>query len=322
MIGRRDLILGCSCAVVLMSTQKAIGQAAPLKLSTGASGGTFFEYGAGLSRLLQSKAGLTVDAVASGGTIENIRRIEDGSADLALAAMGPAYEAWTASAAPWLGHPPLRSGRALLPMYETPFHLATVTASGIQSVQELDGRSVGVGPLNGSNEQIFQKLAEGLGIRPILVNGDPAELATKVIRREIDVLFFGAGAPISAYVKIANAVAIRFLPLDGLSAEVLKAAFPYLTSNAIPPGTYRGQNEAVPTVALWNFLVCRRDISSQTAYAVARAVLGNPAEARLIHPAAIATNISNVSANVFMPFHPGALQYFSEIGVDVSNLPR
>ncbi|MGL5446443.1 MAG: TAXI family TRAP transporter solute-binding subunit [Rhabdaerophilum sp.] len=317
---RRHILMGLAsmpfASVVLAQVPTA------LKLSTGASGGTFFDYGAGIGRLLESKTSLKIEVMPSAGSIENLRRIESGQADLALLAMGPGYEAWTASAAPWLGNPPLKSARALVPMYETPFHLATIEASGVKTVRELDGKKVGVGPKGGANEQIFMKLAEGLSIKPELVFGDPGALADQVIKKEITAIFFGAGAPIPAYAKIAGAEQIRFLPLDGDSGAALRKAFPYLAANTIPANTYRGQSQAVPTVALWNFIVARQGLADEAAYQITKAILSDPTAAKALHPAAAATVIGNIGANSFMPFHPGAVRYLRETGAAIENLPK
>lgn len=317
---RRCFLSGLALLAVAGAAQAQ--SAAPLKFSTGASGGTFFDYGAGIGRLVESKTNLKIEVVPSAGSIENIRRIVAKGADLALLAMGPGYEAWTASATPWAGQPPVRSMRALVPMYETPFHLATIEASGVKNVRELNSKRVGVGPKGGANELIFLKLAEGLSIKPELVFGDPGALAEQVIKGEVAAVFFGAGAPIPAYTRIANEAAIRFLPLDGEAGDALRKAFPYLAPNAIPANTYRGQVAPVPTVALWNFIVAREDLSEDAAYQFTKAVLSDPAASKAIHPAAAATILANIGANSFMPFHPGAVRYLREAGIAADKLPK
>lgn len=323
LIDRRTIAQTLSLLPALVASPLALGQqGTALRLSTGAAGGTFFDYGAALAKFMTERTGLTIEAVPSSGTIENVRRIEAGQAELGLLAMGPAYEAWTASAAPWIGQPPQRQARAVFPMYETPFHLATIERTGVKALSDLNGRAVGVGPRNGSNEQIFTKLAEGLGLSVRLANGDPAALADAVLRGEIDALFFGAGAPIPAYTKIAEAAPIRFLPLDGAAARVLRAAFPYLGENVIRARSYRGQDADVPTVALWNFLAARADVSETVIEKLAEAVLSDPAATRAIHSTASATHLQFLAANTFMPFHAGALRYFARAGVRLDGLPR
>lgn len=312
---RRPILASMILGLAAMSSRNAAAQQNPLRLSTGAAGGTFFDYGAAMARLIQQRGQVNVTAVASAGSIENLRRIEAGDADLALVAMGPAFEAWTASAAPWAGGSPLRAGRALVPMYETPFHLATTAATGLRQLRDLDGRQVGVGPRGGANELIFQRLAEGLGIRPNLVFGDPNQLADGVIAGQIDALFFGAGAPVPAYTRIAERTEIRFLAIDGEGRDALRRAFPYLSTGSIVANTYKGQGQAVPTVALWNFIIAREGLDADLAYAIARALLSDAAETAKAHPAAIATRLDNLAANTFMPFHAGALRYFKEAGI-------
>jgi uncharacterized protein len=323
-ITRRPMLTGLIASLSMpgMMVRSATAQPAPLRFSTGSAGGTFFEYGAAMARLIQERTGLVVTTAASAGSIENLRRIESGAADLALVAMGPAYEAWTASAPPWTGGPQLRKARALVPMYETPFHLATTQATGLRQARALDGRRVGVGPRGGANELIFQKLAEGLGIKPIIEFGDPSQLADKVISGEIDALFFGAGAPVPAYTKIADQTSIQFLPIETEGAASLRRAYPYMGIGTIPAGSYKGQTAPVPTVVLWNFIVASNELDNVRAHAAARAILADNNAARRAHPAAAATRIENLAANTFMPFHEGALQYFREVGVPAATLAR
>jgi uncharacterized protein len=165
-------------------------------------------------------------------------------------------------------------------------------------------------------------MAEGLGIRVTLVNGDPAALAERIVKREIDALFFGAGAPVPAFTRLADTADIVFMPLEGAASDALRRAYPYMTQNNLPAGIYRGQTASVPTVALWNFVVAREDMPTDIVAAVAQAVLSDPAQTRTIHPAAAATLSTNVVANTFLPFHPGALQFLEAAGIKTSSLPR
>lgn len=316
---RANLLL---CRLVLAFAVLALGacstrpavplQTTPLILSTGAAGGTFMEYGNRLAQLLTQTSGVPVTSRASGGSLDNLRCLGAGTCDMALVAMAPAFEAW--NGLQWAQGAPLRGYSAMLPMYETPFHLATIRDTGVTRFAQLAGRRVGVGPRGGANELIFKALSAHLQPAVELAYGSPAEMAEGVINGTIAAFFFGAGAPVPAYEQIARARPIVFLPIDGTAREAGRKAFPYLTVTSLPAGAYPGQASAVETLGLWNFLLVRDGVDARLVDAMTRATLRRQDLATVVHPTAVQTVPGNLQANTFLPVHPGAQKFYREVG--------
>jgi uncharacterized protein len=63
---------------------------------------------------------------------------------------------------------------------------------------------VGVGPSGGPPEVFFRGLAEMLSVKATLVAGTPAELAQKLLAKEIDAFWYGSGIPSPPFVEIAE----------------------------------------------------------------------------------------------------------------------
>jgi TRAP-type uncharacterized transport system substrate-binding protein len=55
-----------------------------------------------------------------------------------------------------------------------------------------------------------------------------------------------------------------------------------------------------------------------SAYAITRQVLSAANPAAEIHSSAAATRAANAVNNRIMPFHPGALRYFREVGFELA----
>jgi TRAP-type uncharacterized transport system substrate-binding protein len=85
--------------------------------------------------------------------------------------------------------------RAIFPMYDTPFQFLVLENSGTQSVAEMVGKRVGVGPRGGTSAAYFPEFFRKLNVSVNFVFGEWAELAAQVHRRELDVLAAGAGVP-------------------------------------------------------------------------------------------------------------------------------
>lgn len=284
-----------------------------LALATGAAGGTFHVYGAALAEVLTRHGPADVASRVTAGSNENLRLVDSGAVALGLAAMGPAFEAWNGTG-PFAGTA-RRNLRALFAMYETPFAIIALRRSGIARVADLQGRRVGVGPAGGPTTVFFRALAEEAGIAVIAVNGTPEEHAGQLLAGEIDAFWFGAGVPVAAFVRVADAEAATVFGLSAEESERMRRRFGYLAPGTIPAGTYRGQDAPIATVALWNFVVASPTLAEPAAHELTRIALAQTAALTARVAAAAATTAANAVANSFLPFHPGAARYYREAGI-------
>ena len=103
----------------------------------------------------------------------------------------------------------------------------------------------------------------------------------------------------------------------GLADDELAAMlqrFPFLSPASIAPGTYRGQVASLKSVAAWNFIVAHKDLPEADAYWITRTVL-SAQDPKAIHASAAPTRAANAPNNTVVPFHPGALKFYREQGL-------
>ena len=81
-----------------------------------------------------------------------------------------------------------------------------------------------------------------------LVAGTPAELAQKLLAKEIDAFWFGSGIPSPPFVEVADKAEAVVSGLAPDEAQALRRLFPYLVPYEIAAGTCRGQTRR-PVVA-------------------------------------------------------------------------
>ncbi|WP_116653611.1 TAXI family TRAP transporter solute-binding subunit [Pelagibacterium sediminicola] len=313
--------LAAFAAAATLAVSPAIAQdrdgwPSSLTIGTASQGGTYFIYGTGLGGLITEELGINASGEVTGGPVQNATLVETGDHQVGLVTMGPAYEAWTGMSelAPGLEHKNLR---ALFPMYQTPFQAVALTASGISGVSDLDGKRVSVGPAGGTAATYWPRFFEILGVSPEITYSGANDAVGQVKDGLIDTFTFAAGVPIAAFAQIAAENDVQIFGFTEEERGKILEVRPELAAFDVPAGTYQGFEEVGPTVALWNFAVSHADMPESLAYEITKLVMENTERMVQIHSTAAETIPANVDKNTFLPYHPGAVRYFDEIGVDI-----
>jgi hypothetical protein len=284
-----------------------------LLIGTASPGGTYYVYGAGLAKILTRALGIPVASIPTEGPNQNILLLESGEAKIGFVTMGIAAQAWSGAA--WTGGKQYRAMRAIFPMYDTPFQFMVLQESGIQSVSQLAGKRVGIGPQAGTAGTYVPDFFKVLKIEAPLRTGEWAALAAQVGSGGLDALAVAAGVPFPSFAELEARNKVRYLPLTPDQISALRTAMPELTPSAVPAGSYPSLLRTYATVGLYNFAVAHEDLPDDLIYRLVKAVFENQDEMMEVHPAAASTVPANVSRNAFLPFHPGARRYYREIGV-------
>jgi uncharacterized protein len=319
-INRRNFVLSAAvsaagCVVGCANFETTPGLKSTEIFSAG-QGSAFLPYAQGIAKHLSSK-GLSAVALETAGSIENIRKLNDSPHAMATVFIATAHEGFTGSAA-WAQGKSYPNLRALVPMYETSFQFVALNSSGISTIKQLNARKVGVGPAGGPAELYFKALADVSGITPQIVTGSPNALANDLTAGKIDALWQGAVVPIPAIRQVTDAGNASVFGLDVDAQKAMLDRFPILTSTTVPPNSYRGQSDALLSVAAWNYLMVHSQMADADAYWITKTILDAADPVTLIHASAKATRAQNASANRVIPFHPGAARYYRERGVQIS----
>lgn len=287
-----------------------------LTIGTASQGGTYFIYGTGLAGLITQQLGINTSAEVTGGPTQNATLVETGDHQIALLTMGPAYEAWIGKSelAPGLEH---KNMRALFPMYQTPFEAVALQSSGITDVAGMDGKRVSVGPAGGTAAAYWPRFFEVLGVSPEISYSGANDATGQVKDGLIDAFAFAAGVPISAFAQIAAENPVNIFGFTEEQRAQILEAMPEVAAFDVPGGMYQGFPEGHGTVAMWNFAVATADMPESLAYEITKTVMESNEAMMQIHATAAETIPANADKNSFLPFHPGAVRYFDEAGIEI-----
>jgi TRAP transporter TAXI family solute receptor len=284
-----------------------------VRLTSGTPGGGFFPIGDGMARAYATSLPLVdVRLLESAGSISNVEAIERGEADMGLAFADVAYMAFVGR----LDGRPARfeqlRGMAVLEL--TPVHLVVRAGSRIQSVPDLRGRRVGVGP-PGSGTGLTAKLVlKAFGMEAGSVRLESLRYNDAAIRLrngELDAMFIDGSYPLES-VRRATELGGRLLSLGGAAIDRLRHDYPFLRRTIIPGGTYPGHPDPVHTIGVETLLVCRRGLDEALVHDLTRSFFDILPLLSAQQDSLRMMDLDQAPATP-IPLHEGAARYYREL---------
>lgn len=315
---RFRLIAGLAAFLALAACKRE-GGARYLSIATGGTGGVYYPYGGGLAKILNDNLpGVRATAEVTAASVDNLKLIRDGSADIAFVLADSLADAVAGHGA-FEGRPV--TVRSLAVLYSNYTHLVTMASSGIRGLTDLRGKVVSTGSPGSGTEIIATRVLKAAGLDPerdVTRQGlGASESAGALNDGKIAAFFFSGGLPTAAIQDLAHTpgVAIRLIPtsdvLPALQRDYGSLYFPL----EMPPSAYRGTEAPVTVVGVANVLVVNSSMPEGLAYDITRLLIDKRSDLVAIHPEARHLAPESASSPNPAPFHPGAIRLYREKGV-------
>ena len=288
-----------------------------LSIGSAPPGGAFFIVGGALAEVLTEHGDdrWDVTSEATKGTLESIRRIDRGEIELGLANSSITYFAVRGEGG-W--DKPYRM-RSLMTMAHNVLVFVTPRGSGIESVADLVGKRVVVGVAGAGWEFFIRPILEAHGLSyddftPL--NNTQAGSVDMLADGSAAAAFLGGAVPTASIVQATTSSDILLIPFDDDRRAALVEQYPFYFDVSIPAGTYRGQDEEFAGLNCGSMhLIVHEDMDDELAYEITRTIYENGDRIAEKHPAGQFIRADNVTRDNGTPFHPGAIQYYREIGI-------
>ncbi|MBL8782010.1 MAG: TAXI family TRAP transporter solute-binding subunit [Alphaproteobacteria bacterium] len=290
-----------------------------LSIATGGTGGVFYPYGGGLARVLSKHVGgFQVTAEVTGGSVDNVKLVGIGDADIGFSTIDSAVDGVNGAGAYQDTGP--QKIRAIAVLYDSFVHIVTRSDSKIAKVVQMKGKRVSVGSAGSSTEAIADRLLEAAGLNPMKdVTRDNLGVSESVAALKdgkIDAMFWIGGLPTSAITDLVTTgnTKVTFVPAGDLVAK-LNAKHPDLyRSFTMSKAIYAGTPADVPGVGVANILFVGADMKAETVDKILKGVFDNLAEVQKIHPEAKTLTLEGAAAKTAIPFHPAATAFYKARG--------
>ena len=325
---KKALILMLLVAVVLSSAfaSGASEAAAPAKkdeipsqiaIATASAGGAYYPVGVGLSEILKKAfPNMSVSVEVTGGTVENPGLVNLGDCEIGIANSDMAYFALVGETPFEAEHPNLKGW--INGMAPGVVHYAVLNNSGINTLADLKGKRIAVGPQGNSTSLFLAKVLGVLGISWDEITPSYLSFADGIqalVDGKVDMAIVSAGPPVSSIIELAaSGKAWHLIDFDADFTAKFLEAYPYYISYTIPANTYNGQTADVHTTATTNMLMLNANLSEEFVYQMTKAAFEN-----LSDWAAAANSVKTITLqdapNTSIPLHEGAARYYREVGV-------
>ena len=301
------------------ASQSAPQSSAPQKVerfsfSTSNVGGTWYTMAGGIATLFNDKLKdkYALDMIASGGSVENTRRLALGEVDMALSYSSHLWEAKTGTG--------IMQGKAsdrcsvMFQIYDSSVYFVVLKKSGITKLSDLNGKKVVIGPPGSGSSDNSRKVFASLGIKAVESELAFADGARALQDGQVEALGM-SGHPSSGIVELANSQEILVLPFTDAELDKIIKETPFFTKGIMEANAYKGQTEPVPCPYFAVYLACDKSMNKDAVYQAMKVFFSPEGKAYLatVHPQFIPMQQGKTGADqIGVPFHAGALQYFAE----------
>ncbi|NDW02249.1 TAXI family TRAP transporter solute-binding subunit [Salipiger sp. PrR002] len=312
----RTFGLGALIAGSLVVSAPAAMATEFVNVLTGGTSGVYYPLGVALADVYAKNIPDSRTQVQSTkASVENLNLLQQGRGELGFALGDSVKDAYEGNADVGFSKP-LDKLRAIAAIYPNYIQIAASADAGVTTATELAGKSVSVGAAKSGTEVNARKILGALGMSyddlgkvEYLPFAESVELMKN---RQLDATLQSSGLGSAALKDLSSTQDVTYVSIPAEVADTLGA--PY-AAGVIPAGTYPGQDEDIPTLAITNILVTSTDVSDELAYQMTKLLFENLDQLKAAHAAAGAIDIQNAIKNSPIPLHPGAEKYYKEQGL-------
>jgi uncharacterized protein len=295
----------------------AFGQAKiDLKMITGPMGGSWYPLGGAIAELIQKNTPGSTVSVAPGGGMANVVGVQEGKADIGFGNSSSSVDG-VEGREPFKA--PTKNVMQLANLYPQYFQIFVLKDSDIKSVADLKGKAICPGPKGHTGELVSRQILDVYG------------LSYKDMSKVNHVSYSDAGAlmkdghahawlpgttiPASVGLDLATTKGIRLISIPDDKIEAIRKMNVGYLKRIIPAGTYPGVNYEVQTIGYFTHLVISAKLPDSLVYNITKILAENVDRLADVVKDMKGVTVKDLALDIGVPFHPGALKYYKEVGV-------
>jgi TRAP transporter TAXI family solute receptor len=301
----------------------ALAKTTFISVGTGGTGGIYYPYGGGVAEIWTKYVkGVKAVAEVTGASVENVKLAHKGETVVGEV-MGDVAVAGFNGLSKFKGKKHDILSMAI--MYPNLLQIVALKNAGITDITQVKGRSISTGSPGSGTNFMAEAVLKALGIAADSYKDSRlsfTESANALRDGTIDVGIWSVGPGTSSILDLATTHEISMLGFTPEQTEQILAANTTYSSVELAGGVYRGIDKPVPTIGVWNVMICQASLDTDMVYRLAKALFEHNDYLQKIHPSAAYTTPENAVKYSPIPLHPGTIKYLEEKGITVPDKLR
>ncbi|MDR2302660.1 MAG: TAXI family TRAP transporter solute-binding subunit [Deltaproteobacteria bacterium] len=311
-----------------MTAEAQSGDVQYIVIGTGGQTGVYYPTGGAICRIfnrIQQETGQNIDCKieSTSASVFNVNTIRSDPKHMFLGIVQSdvQYQAYN-GVDQFQAAGPDTNLRVLANLQSESFTLVARKDANIATFDDLAGKRMNLGDPGSGNRNTLELLMQEYGWTAatfkLATDLKPAEMAGALCDNKIDAYVYVIAHPNGSLTEATSTCDSVVVPVTGAKVDSFIAKYPFYPKAVIPGGMYKGTDADVNTFGPKATLMVHAELPEEIAYQVTKAIFTNVEELKNVHPALSGLSVEDMLKGSTVPFHPGALRYFKEAGLQVN----
>lgn len=309
------LALGCYFYTTLTHAQSFI------TIGTGPINGVYYPAGGAICKLVnqsRSQHNLRCLVESTTGSIYNIQQLRAQAFEFGIVQSDWQFHGYNGTDK-FQAEGPYNKMRAIFSLHDEPFNIVVRKGAGINHLDDLKGKRISIGENGSGDRATMEMVMAHLGwdhTNFTLIPIAAAERSEALCNNKIDAYIYLVGHPNGAIKEAAVYCHAKLLPARGKHINDLIATYPFYSKSLTPSGFYKNIHDDIESFGVSATLISSTDVAEETVYALTKSIFDDFDNFKRLHPAFAMLEPSDMlTTGLSIPFHPGAVRYYQEVGM-------
>jgi TRAP transporter TAXI family solute receptor len=326
---RKTLVLALSLVLVLAPLAPVAAQQQQwkpeisfLKMGVATAGGDWFRAGAKFTTLLPEVLPGVSTGTLMGGGVVNVTKIGKREAQIAFALTPYPEDGYH-------GRGKYKEAYKNLRLVASNLGRTVVIAgfvlkdSPVKTFADIKGKRIVPGDRGWGTTELVEAMMAAAGMPPDRFKAEGGTISytsitdrSKALQdRNVDVIFVPAQVTYPDLMVVQQAVGLRAIDIPADLVDRTVAMVPGATKSSVPKGLYGVVDQELPSPGFLQQLIADAALSDELVYRVTKLWWERIKEIREVAPTLDKADVRIAMEHAAIPFHPGALRYYREVGV-------
>jgi TRAP transporter TAXI family solute receptor len=282
------------------------------------AGTAYYQMGVEIAEAMKAGTGgdVIVTLEESQGSVQNVMEVRARGADYVFTTPPALVGSAQAASGPFAdkGDPAFDGIRALFPIPSLTMHFIMSADSGVTTLDGLEGKTIllGAGSFGATEGEKYVELF-GLTDKVKIADSELSNAVAALKNGQIDGFVTAGSYPAPNVIEAAASMPVTLISMTDEQVTATKR-----TPVVIPAGTYPGQDTDVATTSLPVVAYATDKMDDDTAYLMTKTFWEQKDMLSTTSPWWGAVS-SDMLSTITTAIHPGAVRYYDEIGVSLSD---